>query len=153
MMETAAHNATPVSQDTHKEGMPSPTFNDLKTALVNTESEGLPGAKESEGLPRVNIEESEGLHVAVIDNKLVRVRVLVNNFAGSGMKPQGLTGQNTKRKADKKDVIELESNKYKKKVLEEMKADGHTKICSDTRLYSSNAIKMLLLIWYAKSVQ
>ena len=132
MMETAAHNATPVLQDTHEECMPSPTSNDPKTALVNTESEGLPGAKESERLSRVNIEKSEGLPVAVIDNKLVRVRVLVNNFAGSGMEPQGLTGQNTKHKADKKDVIELESNKYEKKVLEEMKADGHTKICSDT---------------------
>ena len=77
-----------------EEGLPSPTSNHLKTALVNTESEGLPGAdKESE---------SEGLPVALVNAKLVRVKVLVNNFAGSGIEPQGLTGRNTKRKADKK---------------------------------------------------
>ena len=101
----------------NEEGMPSPTSNHQKTAPeADEESEGLPGVniEESEGLPRVNIKESEGLPVALVKGELVRVRVLVNNFAGSGMEPQGLTGRNTKCKAGKKN-IELENNDYEKK--------------------------------------
>ena len=85
--EIAAQNSTPISQETNEEGMPSPTSNDLKTALV--------------GLPRAN-KESEKLLVAFVKDKLVQVRVLLNNLAASGIEPQGLTGQNTKQDVEKK---------------------------------------------------
>ena len=123
----------PSSNFPDEEGMPSPTSNHQKTALEADE--------ESEGLLRVNIKESEGLPVALLNSKLVRVRVLVNNFAGSGIELQGLTGRNTKCKAGKKNVFELENNDYEKKVLREVKGDGHTKVTSDTRLCSSKAMK------------
>ena len=65
-MEIAAQNATPISHETNEEGMPSPTSNDQKTALV-----GLPRAdEESNGLPRAN-KESEQLLVALVKDKLV----------------------------------------------------------------------------------
>ena len=57
-----------------EEGMPSPASDHQKTALVNTEESGLPGAEESEseGLPVDN----KNL-VALINDKVLRVQVLV----------------------------------------------------------------------------
>ena len=72
---------------TDEEGEPSPTSNHQKTALVNTaESEGLPivNIRESEGLPGAE-NESEGLPVALVNGKDVRVRVSVNRITGSGI--------------------------------------------------------------------
>ena len=68
-------------QDTNEEGMPSPASNHPKTALVNTA-------------------ESEGLPVALLKEKLVQVRILVDNILGTEIEPQGLTGRNTKCKAE-----------------------------------------------------
>ena len=75
-MQRLAHNTT------NEEGMPSPTSDATKSALV-----GLPGAEESEseseGLPGAKESESEGLPVdneklvALISDKLLRVHVLV----------------------------------------------------------------------------
>ena len=62
--------------DNDEEGMPSPAANHQKTALE---------AEESEGLPIVNTEESEGQPVALVNGKLVKVRVSVNKLVGSGI--------------------------------------------------------------------
>ena len=56
--------------------MPSPASDHKKTALEAKESE-------SEGLPIVNTEESEGLPVALVNGKLVQVWVLVDTLVGS----------------------------------------------------------------------